>query len=416
MEEARQQGPYVIDSLDGEVTKHEIDTFISGVAAMTIPTSQWAGGTHNLLADGEGGLTLEGINDLYTVAAEIPGLGVERMQLLNLGVKWNDAWLSHRNDQPLGEHRVMWTGKVEPVWPPDAPPSQYAGCEVGDTVGHLAYTALNIVSTPSIWNETVPDGDPHHFGVSYLERAKTYVTMSEFSMSTFFTKNFIDPATHEIRPPASNEWVKQNENVDAWNRQMMFLHAYQTLGQIHQVLKDDAALAALYKSIVTVSTDAFVKNAQPRKAPDGTPVYDWGYGNMGDVKERLIGESTGHGQYDIWGLTRAYRAGYTNATRQQMKTYADTVAHVIRLGNDSYADTVDRSGRESRPSNYLYQGYFYLSPYNPEIYKPAASAAIAARVQSTSAGMTATILWAKHALNGPTRERSAPPSLSTALS
>jgi hypothetical protein len=45
---------------------------------------------------------------------------------------------------------------------------------------------------------------------------------------------------------------------------MMFLHAYQTLGQIHQALKDDAALAALYMNIVTVSKDAFVKNAQPR--------------------------------------------------------------------------------------------------------------------------------------------------------
>jgi len=80
---------------------------------------------------------------------------------------------------------------------------------------------------------------------------------------------------------------------------MMFLHAYQTLGQIHQVLGDDSSLAALYKSIVMISTDAFVRNTQPRKGPDGTPVYDWGYGNMGDVTERLTGESTGHGQYDI---------------------------------------------------------------------------------------------------------------------
>jgi hypothetical protein len=154
---------------------------------------------------------------------------------------------------------------------------------------------------------------------------------------------------------------------------------------------------------VTVATDAFVKNAQPRKAPDGTPVYDWGYGNMGDVKGRLTGESTGHGQYDIWGLTRAYRAGYTNATQQEMKTYADTVVHVIRLGNDSYAGTVDRSDRS--PRKYLYQGYFYLSPYNPETYKPAASTAISSRVQSESAGMTAAILWTKHALNGPPGKR-----------
>jgi hypothetical protein len=201
MEDARAQAQYVIDSLDGEVTKHEVDTLISGVAATTIPTSRWAGGTHNQLADLGGGITLEGINDMYAVAAEVPSLGAESMQLLNLAIKWNDAWLTHRNDQPLGEHRVMWTGNVEPVWPPNPPPSQYAECEVAETVGHLAYTALNIVNTPSAWNETLPDGDPNHFGVTYFERAKTYVTMLEFSMSTFFTKNFIDPETHEIQPP-----------------------------------------------------------------------------------------------------------------------------------------------------------------------------------------------------------------------
>ncbi|MBV8056414.1 MAG: hypothetical protein JO071_14360 [Deltaproteobacteria bacterium] len=110
---ARAQALYVIDSLDGEVTKYEVDTFISGVAAKTIRTSQWASGAppRNKLADFDGGTTLEGLNDLYAVASEIPSIGAGRLQLLNLAIKWNDAWLTHRNDQPLGEHRVMWTGK-----------------------------------------------------------------------------------------------------------------------------------------------------------------------------------------------------------------------------------------------------------------------------------------------------------------
>src|SRR5581483_11836181 len=142
------QAQIVIDSLDGEVTQHEVDTFISLVNSTTIPTSQWNnnGSTtgHNFLADGSGGTTLEGINRMYEITGDIPSLSSEHMQLLNLAIQWSDAWLTHRNDLPLGEHRVMWTGKVDPVWPPDPPPSKYAACEVGETIGIIAYTALNI--------------------------------------------------------------------------------------------------------------------------------------------------------------------------------------------------------------------------------------------------------------------------------
>jgi hypothetical protein len=145
------QAQLVIDSLDGEVTQNEVDTFISVVSAMPIPTSQWTPTiTHNQLADGKGGMTLEGINYLFVVTGDIPSLSVEHIQLLDLAIAWTDAWLIHRNDLPLGERRVMWTGNIEPVWPPNCPtcasPTYYES-EVGDTVGHMAFTALNILST-----------------------------------------------------------------------------------------------------------------------------------------------------------------------------------------------------------------------------------------------------------------------------
>ena len=31
-----------------------------------------------------------------------------------------DAFVAMRNDLPGGEHRVMWTGNVDKVWPPEA--------------------------------------------------------------------------------------------------------------------------------------------------------------------------------------------------------------------------------------------------------------------------------------------------------
>src|SRR5215472_3493223 len=116
------QAQLVIDSLDGEVTQNEVDTFISVVSAMPIPTSQWTETiTHNQWADGKGGMTLEAINYWYVVTGDIPSLSIEHNQLLNRAIGWTDAWLIHRNDLPMGEGRVMWTGNVEPVWPPNCP-------------------------------------------------------------------------------------------------------------------------------------------------------------------------------------------------------------------------------------------------------------------------------------------------------
>src|SRR5215472_10249637 len=401
------QAQLVIDSLDGEVTQHEVDTFISNASATAIPTAEWtATATHNLLADGKGGVSLEAINYMYQITGDIPSLSTEHLQLLNLAIAWNDAWLTHRNDLPLGEGRVMWTGNVEPVWPPNCPtctnPTYYES-EVGDTFGHMAFTAYNILNTPSIWNDTVPDTDPNGFGATYLARAQTYVSMLEYSMSTSFTPYFIDPNTLLIRRPSvAQGYLSSFHNVNAWNVQMMLLNAYWRLAQSHVILGDNPSLAAMYKTIVQKSTDMFVQNAQPLTAPDGTAVYDWGYCNFGDCTGRLTGEQLGvHASYDIWGLTRAFSSGYTTATTaQQMKTYADTLVHETTLSIDSagaatYASFNDRCC-STATYNYLPYGFIFLTPYNTDIYRPAATADINSGRQASDLGLTANILWAKH--------------------
>jgi hypothetical protein len=392
-------GKLVIDGLDGEVTQHEVDTFLSVISARPIPVSQWPNGGHNALADGNGGTTLEAINRLYEVTGEIPALAAQHAQLLDLAIRWSDAWLIHRNDLAMGEKRVMWTGQVDPVWPPDAPPNLYAGCEVGETVGILAYTALNIFKTKAIAAQTVPDGDPNGYGKTYLARAGTYLSMLEFTMDKYFNVYFLDRPTLTIhRPTAAAYDSLPSNNVNAWNREMMFLHAWQTLGEIHALLGDDPAKATMYRKITENTVNLFVQNAQPATAPDGTPVYNWGYGNFGDVKNKLTGEQIGiHAQYDIWGLTRAQRAGYTSATAQQMKTYADTVVHELTLPSGEYAGHIDRCC-DTQTYNYLPAGFMFLVPFNHDIFKHAAQSDIGSGRQASSADLTAGILWAKHQL------------------
>ena len=393
-------GPLVIDSLDCDVTAHEVDAFLSVVSATAIPTSQWPPGTtHNYLADGPGGTTLEAVNRLYEITGDLPALAQERGKLLDLAIRWSDAWLSHRNDLALGEKRVMWTGKVEPVWPPDVPPSTYAGCEVGETVGILAYTALNILKTPAIAQQTVPDGDPNAYGVTYGARAKTYVAMLQQSMDDFFDPSFMDTTTLTLRRPTSAGYnATTSNNVNAWNREMMFLHAYQTLAQIHALLGDDPAKKTMYETLTRNIVNLFAKNAQPSVAPDGTAIYDWGYGNSGDEVGKLTQEQINiHAEYDIWGLARAFEAGYTDVTPAQMATYAATVVHEITISPGVYAQYVDRCCT-SATLNFLPAGFMLLTPFDPAIYRPAAIADIKSGRQKDSPSLTVGILWAKHAL------------------
>jgi hypothetical protein len=290
---------------------------------------------------------------------------------------------------------------VEPVWPPNHPAdpeAAYVGSETADAVGTLAHTALNIFRTPELAAMTVPDGDPNRFGATYQARAKTYLAMLEVSMDEFFVPSFIDPQTLTIRHPTEPGYVtsgSRGQNVNAWNRMMLFANAFQTLGQIHALLGDDPAKEARYRKVVENVVDPFVKAAVPHAAADGTPVYDWGYGNFGDILNNLSNEDLGHAVIDMLGLTRASRAGYGHATAAQLKTYASTVMHEIRIGPANYAGTVNRS-KAKEMATWLNGGWLTLSPYLPGLFQAIATDQIAAGQASRSANVSGYILWAKH--------------------
>jgi hypothetical protein len=395
-------GGYLVEGLTGDVTARELDAFIATTAAASIPVAMWQPanpGSHNTLSTfGRGGYTLESINLLHEVARDA-GMTSQQRRLLDLAIKWNDAWLVNRNDMPMGEKRVMWTGKVEPLWPPNHPAdpeAKYAGSETADALGMLAHTTLNIFRATELAAMTVPDGDPNRFGGTYEARAKKYLAMLEESMDQFFVPRFIDLATLTIQHPSEPAYdVPVKQNVNAWNRMMLFVNAFQMLGQIHALVGDDRTKETRYRQIVENVVDSFVKAAVPHAAVDGTPVYDWGYGDFGDIKNNLSNEDLGHGTIDVIGLTRASRAGYGHATPEQLRTYANTAMHEIRIGPGSYAGTVNRAKAKEMATS-LSGGWLTLAPYLPGLFQAIAGDQIAAGQASRSASVAGYILWAKH--------------------
>src|SRR6185295_19989169 len=130
----------------------------------------------------------------------------------------------------------MWKGTVAPGWP-ESSTNTTPACSSGMIHGNIAYCAKLILENPSIWNTTVPDGNPYGYGVTYKQRAQTYVTKGDETLSEYFTPWFVNPTTFRIRKPTDPRWVNAAET--SWNRQALTMTAYQNLGECHQILGDN---------------------------------------------------------------------------------------------------------------------------------------------------------------------------------
>jgi len=79
-------------------------------------------------------------------------------EILDRMIYYCDEMLSRRNDlwpaEKGGQH-VVWTGRVEPVWPSSNPDVTLAGAgvEQGDEIAHMCFCAKLILQNPTLWNE-----------------------------------------------------------------------------------------------------------------------------------------------------------------------------------------------------------------------------------------------------------------------
>ena len=382
----------VIEGLSGPVTPKEIDAFKTHMRSQTPPPTPFQGPGHNAWSFGPGGRNLEALGLMYEVSGDL--------EILNQMVRWTDQCVAQRNDllpADKGGQRVMWTGRIDKVWCPEAPThknARYAGCETEDAIAHIAYGAKLILQHPSLWQTTVPDGNPCGYGVTYLDRAKTYVARCDEANDDYFLKWFVQAGTNLIRDPENQPaWKAINNNVDSINRQMMFDGGYQRLAECHEILGDDPARVTRYDAVVKASVTeclAGIKNFDPRVS-NGVAVYNWHYFPWSADKSKS--ESVGHAAYDVLGLHRASLRPVYGLALADLAPIAHTVVHVIAKGNNTFSATVDGKGPTS---NYLLGEWILCADWNPAVYDLVANAALASGRYANNASLTAYILWMKH--------------------
>jgi len=376
----------IVEKLEGAVTAAEVQAFKNFMH--TVPVS--ADNLRNAMVYGSGGMAVESLGRMFETSGD--------RELLDLMLRFTDAMLAARNDPKTGV--VVWTGEREVVWPNSVPKEgqlAYAGTETGDVVGHIAYAARLILQNDTLHAEKVPDGDPHGFGATYLERAVRYVRDLDHTMDTFVLKWFVRSDTQRFFMPDSPAYDAAtrpgSRNLPVpWNQQMMLNNGFQRLAECHALLGDDPARVKRYDGIVQASVDWFFEMAK-RITVNGHECYRWTYA----VEEPMRHfEDSAHGGYDVGGLCRAYVSGRYDITAAMMKPFANTVLHVMARPNNTFTGRTDGGTAGKRPPGTLRGNWIDLCEFAPELL-PILHTANRGRIKG-GPDTAANLLWARHRL------------------
>ena len=376
-----------MQSLYGPVTSTEINSFKSYMSGQSPPATNTF---DNSYADGTPGMQEEALGLMYEVTND--------STLLDQMIVFADQCLALRNDRtPLskGGQRVMWDGAIDPVWltyPTNVTDTGYAGCENNDIVGHIAFCTRLIFETPSLWNVTVPDGNPFGTGVTYYQRAKTFLAQMDYSETNYMIRWFINPANNQIVAPSSPAWTALGQSVNAWNRQMMFMNGFQRLSECHQLLQDNPSRVAQYDAIVKASMTWFVSNLQ-LYTTNGIPVYNWTYAPGSGGSE----DNTLHSTYDIWGITRAWESGRYGLSNATLVPFANTLQYVMNVSTNHISYYVNGTSSPNSPRNFIYPGWMPIANFGATTYPIMANMDIVQGSQAGNAIYDASILWVKNA-------------------
>jgi len=373
-----------VDSFDGPVTANEITSFRTYVTPLTPATSNLG----NNWAQGHSGEQTKAMGLVYEISGDV---GV-----LDHMISFCDAVLSERNDlapAPVGQY-VLWTGRVDPAWPNavDTQPIGTGG-EQGDPVGHLGNCARLILQTPDIWLKTVPIGDPHGYGKTYLERAKTFVKGADEAVDGHILKSLLDLTNDDHQYFSAAGPYKPGDPVP-WNQQMMFNYGFQNLAICHTILNDDPARAAKYHQIVQDSLNWFFQSEVTTYTDkDGNPAYNWAY-----APPSLTGEDSNHGSLDVAGFSRAYMTGNYNITADMMKPFANMLVDVMTLGPKLYSGKVDGTTAtgHANSTTYIRSGYLFAAEFRPDAYENIMAADLTPGGTTTSTDTFSRFLWVKN--------------------
>jgi hypothetical protein len=374
----------IVESFTGKVTEREINAFKNYIDSVPAPATH----DRNVMVYGNPGKILEACGMMYEVSKD--------RAILNRMIYYSDAAMAGRNDvedPKKGGRRLLWTGKVEPVWPssqPSVSPAD-AGIATGSVLAHILYTAKLILSDSTLWNQKIDIGNTKGQGATYKERAQWYVKEADYVIDTWILPHYVRADKKFYFPGAPNTY-KPNEAAP-WNQLFMLTNGLIRLSQCHVLLKDAPDRVKLYDELVKVNIDWFKESTTPVTSAIGTPCWKFNYALVSRT------EDTNHFAYDSEGMWIAWDAGKYGVTLQDMTIMANTYFDVV-LANQSggrFAGFVDGTTGKGHAGgdNYVRDEYIYLADIRKDKFQLVGEIEEASKKVDQSAQVTARLLWLK---------------------
>ncbi len=376
----------VLDGLDGDVTTNELASFIKAINALPAPPTDNIGNT--MVYEAAGGARLHGLQTFYSFTQD--------RRALDRAIAWSDAFLKARNDPATG--RIVWTGQRELCWPNKATNDVYAlysGTENGDVIEHIVNTAKLILENPPLWPQIAPR-DTCGFGLTYLDRAKTYVRECQRSVETTIVPWYVrdTKAGYRLYHPDSRAYWKScvSKGPVPWNQQQFIVGGLLRLAQCHRLLNDGNTNIAYFEKITGDAASWFFSSSM-LVSEKGRICYDWGYDLTRDIA--FEPEDTGHSFYDVY-VMRAYSANL-GPDRTNMQRLINTARFVMNIGTNRFSGLVNGTTTTDRPERkYLNYEWIELSVLDHRLYTLLGNAVLASHQYFDDVPVEAAMLYAKH--------------------
>ncbi|WP_174240681.1 chitobiase/beta-hexosaminidase C-terminal domain-containing protein, partial [Granulicella sp. S156] len=245
----------------------------------------------------------------------------------------------------------------------------------------------------SIWSNTVTIGDPDGYGVTYLDRAKTYVQGGDTAISGHILLSELDLSNSNHFYFASGDPYKGGTPVP-WNQVMMFNYAFQNLATAHDILGDNPTLSAQYHQLVQDNLNWFFASGVTSYTDSaGNTAYSWGY-----AMPAITDEDNDHGSLDVNGFYRAYMTGEYGLTPAMLTPFGNTFVDVMTLGPGDYSGIINgqTGSGNSASTDYIRSGWLLTADFLPNDYATMVGADFTAGGTTTSADRFSKFLWLKN--------------------
>ncbi len=215
-----------------------------------------------------------------------------------------------------------------------------------------------VADDKSLWNKTIPDGDPNNLGKTYKERSLSYLDKLHQAVK-YMNKYRLEPETYLYKYP----YNRGIEDVLAFNRWFLAMVSLPEAASALETFNVHPKRVELYDKMVQSSITFTKKYVVPIEHKEGL-IWAWPY----RVGSSYATEDIAHGCATMNGLRRFYESGRYDLTRDEMLRFIRPYRYLCydpKTETFSYRISGNEAGMERMTRYNALRNLIHLGKYFP---------------------------------------------------